>query len=144
MHAVDIYLENLKAFLLKRLENLIVMDFLNLLTCRQEVESVYISPFTAIDEQLLVLKVPEKILRPSLRPRSHILKPDLIHLFFHSEQCFSLTNSSSIPPNHPNSSIIPPSEQAQYYYSKTRNSGSMSFCRTQRQQKHILLKKYQQ
>ena len=29
----------------------------------------------------------------------------------HLEQCFSLTNSSSIPPNHPNSSRIPPSEQ---------------------------------
>ena len=101
MHAVDIYLENL-----------MVMDFLNLLTCRQEVESVYISPFTAIDEQLLVLKVPEKILRPSLRPRSHILKPDLIRLFFHSEQCFSLTNSSSISPNHPDSSKIQTSEQA--------------------------------
>ena len=28
----------------------------------------------------------------------------MIRFFFHSEQCFSLINSFSIPPNHPNSS----------------------------------------
>ena len=48
----------------------------------------------------------------ALRPRSRALKPGLIHLFFHPEQCFSLTNSSSIPPNHPDSSKIQTSEQA--------------------------------
>ena len=47
-----------------------------------------------------------------VRPRSRVLKPGLIRLFFHLEQCFSLTNSSSIPPNHPNSSRIQTSEQA--------------------------------
>ena len=37
------------------------------------------------------------------------LKLGLIRLFFHPEQCFSLTNSSSITPNHPNpSSRTPP------------------------------------
>jgi len=56
---------------------------------------------------------------PSIRPstatlaRSRALKPGLIRFFFFiPEQYFSLTNSSSIPPNHPNSSRIPPSEQA--------------------------------
>ena len=37
-----------------------------------------------------------------LWPRSHALKPDLIRFFFHSEQCFPLTNSSrfiQIPPS---------------------------------------------
>ena len=37
-------------------------------------------------------------------PRSCVLKPSLIRLFFHPEQRFSLTNSSSISPNHPNNS----------------------------------------
>ena len=46
------------------------------------------------------------------RIRSRVLKPGLIHLFFHSEQCFSLTNSSSIPPNHPDFSRIQTSEHA--------------------------------
>ena len=44
--------------------------------------------------------------------RSRALKLGLICFFFHLEQCFSLTNFSSIPPNHPNSSRIPPSEHA--------------------------------
>ena len=44
--------------------------------------------------------------------RSRALKPGLIRFFFHLEQYFPLTDSSSIPPNHPNSSRIPPSEQA--------------------------------
>ena len=39
--------------------------------------------------------------------RSRALKPGIC-FFFHPEQCFSLTNSSSIPLNHPNSSRIPP------------------------------------
>ena len=47
-----------------------------------------------------------------LRPRLRAFKSGLICFFFHPEQCFSLTNSSSIPPNHPNSFRIPPSEQA--------------------------------
>jgi len=46
------------------------------------------------------------------RPRSRALKPGLIRLFFHPEQCFSLINSSSIPPNHPDSSKIQTSERA--------------------------------
>jgi len=40
----------------------------------------------------------------SQRPRSRALEPSLIRFFFHPEQCFPLTNSSIIPPNHPNSS----------------------------------------
>ena len=36
--------------------------------------------------------------------RLRVLKPDWIRLFFHPKQCFSLTNFSSIPSNHPNSS----------------------------------------
>jgi len=43
-------------------------------------------------------------------PRSRALKSGLIRLFFHPEQCFSLTNSSSIPLNHPDSSRIQTSE----------------------------------
>ena len=46
-----------------------------------------------------------------LQPRSRVLKPDLIRLFFHPEPCFSLTNSSSIPPNYLDSSRIQTSEQ---------------------------------
>ena len=46
-------------------------------------------------------------------PRSRVLEPGLIRLFFHLKQCFSLTDSSSIPPNHPDSSKIQTSEQAQ-------------------------------
>ena len=41
------------------------------------------------------------------------LKSGLIRLFFYSEQCFSLTDSSNISPNHPDSSRIQTSEQAQ-------------------------------
>ena len=48
--------------------------------------------------------------------RSRALKPDLIRLFFHPEQYFSLINSSSIPPNHPDSSRIQTNEQAQYHH----------------------------
>ena len=44
--------------------------------------------------------------------RSRALKLGLIHLFFHPEQYFSLINSSSIPPNHPDSSRIQTSEHA--------------------------------
>ena len=47
-------------------------------------------------------------------PCSRALKPGLIRLFFYSEQCFSLTNSSSIPPNHLNSSKIQTSEQVHF------------------------------
>ena len=43
---------------------------------------------------------------------SRALKSGLIGLFFHPEQCFSLTNSSSIPPNHSDSSKIQTNEQA--------------------------------
>ena len=41
-----------------------------------------------------------------LWPRSRALEPGLIRFFFYPEQCFPLTNSSRIPPNHPNSSRI--------------------------------------
>ena len=46
-------------------------------------------------------------------PRSRALKSGLIHFFFHPEQCFPLTDSSRIPPNHPNSSRTIPSEWGQ-------------------------------
>ena len=47
--------------------------------------------------------------------RSCALKPGLIRLFFYLEQCFPLTNSSNISPNHPDSSRIQTSEQALYF-----------------------------
>ena len=52
--------------------------------------------------------------RITLWPRSCALKPGLIRFFFHLKQCFSLTNSSRIPPNHPNSSGTIPSERGQW------------------------------
>ena len=42
---------------------------------------------------------------------SRALKPGLIRFFFHPKQCFSLTDSSRIPPNHPNSSRTIPSKR---------------------------------
>ena len=50
-----------------------------------------------------------------IQPRSRALEPGLIRLFFYPEQYFSLTDSSSIPPNHSNSSEIQTSEHALYF-----------------------------
>ena len=87
---------------------------------------MYAHPYKYIQETKLVYLKIDKIIigvvdghstyiierkMSSLWPRSRALKPGLIRFFFHPEQCFPLTESSRIPPNHPNSSRTIPSER---------------------------------
>jgi len=75
----------------------------------------------------------------SLRLRA--LKPNLNRFFFHLEQYFSLTNSSSILPNHPNSSRISPSEQIFWYNTRSvvsKRSDTARFYMHETTQMHLV------